>query len=386
MGFFQRAFVVAALLALVACGEQQAQDSRPPPTVEVTTPERQSVPNIIELPGRVQAFRIAEIRARVDGIVQERLYEEGTPVEAGEQLFQIDPREMRANLEAAQARLARARATAENAAQDVERYQGLVEKQAISQQEFDTAQARLRTARADVELAEAEVQSVELNLGYTSVETPIDGIAGRAEVTVGALVRAAEGTLLTRVEQVDPVYVTFSQSSSDLLRLREQIATGELEFASNQKIPVALTLENGEEYPHTGYVDFRAMSIERSTGTVQARAQVPNPDEILLPGMFVRARISAGDLTDALVIPQRAVIMQDQGASVMVVGEDGAASSRNIEVGSMRDGNWVVLDGLESGEQVIVSGWQDLRSGTQVQTVQARDKKQEQQVGGEAAP
>ena len=386
MGFFQRAFVVAALLALVACGEQQAQDSRPPPTVEVTTPERQSVPNIIELPGRVQAFRIAEIRARVDGIVQERLYEEGTPVEAGEQLFQIDPREMRANLEAAQARLARARATAENAAQDVERYQGLVEKQAISQQEFDTAQARLRTARADVELAEAEVQSVELNLGYTSVETPIDGIAGRAEVTVGALVRAAEGTLLTRVEQVDPVYVTFSQSSSDLLRLREQIATGELEFASNQKIPVALTLENGEEYPHTGYVDFRAMSIERSTGTVQARAQVPNPDEILLPGMFVRARISAGDLTDALVIPQRAVIMQDQGASVMVVGEDGAASSRNIEVGSMRDGNWVVLDGLESGEQVIVSGWQDLRSGTQVQTVQARDKKQEPQPGGEAAP
>ena len=384
MGFFQRAFLVAALLALAACSEQQEQDSRPPPTVEVTTSKRQSVPNIIELAGRVQALRIAEIRARVDGIVQERLYEEGMPVEAGDQLFQIDPREMQASLEAAQARLARARATAENAAQDVERYGGLVEKQAISQQEFDSAQARLRTARADVELAEAEVQSVKLNVGYTSVETPIDGIAGRADVTVGALVRAAEGTLLTRVEQVDPIYVTFSQSSSDLLRLREQIASGELEFASNQKIPVALILENGEEYPHTGYVDFRAMSIERSTGTVQARAQVPNPDEILLPGMFVRARISAGDLTDALVIPQRAVIMQDDGASVMVVGEDGAATSRNIEVGSMRDGNWVVLDGLESGEQVIVSGWQDLRSGTQVQTVQA--KKQGQQAGGEAAP
>ncbi|GGC87662.1 efflux RND transporter periplasmic adaptor subunit [Halopseudomonas salina] len=383
MAYPQRSLAIVAALLLVGCEEQQQQDSRPTPTVEVMTPQAQAVPNTIELPGRVQAIRIAEVRARVNGIIEERLYEEGTAVEAGDQLFQIDPRESRANLNAAQARLERARATAMNAAQDVERYRGLVEKQAISQQEFDAAQAQLRMARADVKLAEAQVQTAELDLDYTRVEAPIDGIAGRAEVTVGALVRAADGTLLTRVEQLDPVYVNFSQSSSDLLGLRAQIASGEVSVTENEKIAVELVLENGEAYPHSGYVDFRAMSIDRSTGTVQARAQVPNPDHLLLPGMFVEARVTAGQRTDALVIPQRAVIMQDQGPSVMVVGEDGKAASRDIKTGSMREGNWIVLEGLEPGEQVIVSGWQDLRGGTEVETVRA-DESQEDNGDGDA--
>lgn len=371
MGFQPRTFALVAFAFLAACEEPQQQAPAPPPTVEVVTPEKQTVANIVALPGRVQAIRVAEVRARVNGIIQKRLYEEGTDVEAGQALFQIDPRQMRASLSAAQARLERARATAENAAQDVGRYRGLVEKQAISQQEFDTATARLRTARADVEQAQAEVETAQLMLGYTQVESPIDGVAGRAEVTVGALVRSADGTLLTRVEQLDPVYVNFSQSSSDLLGLRSQIAAGELNLPDDQRIAVALVLENGQQYPHEGFVDFRAMSIDRSTGTVQARAQIPNPDRVLLPGMFVQARITAGERPDALVIPQRAVIMKDRGPSVMIVGADGKATSRDIEVGSMHEGNWTVLDGLEGGEQVIVNGWQDLRGGTEVEIVMA---------------
>jgi membrane fusion protein (multidrug efflux system) len=369
MGLPQQTFALVAFAFLAACEKPQQQAPAPPPTVEVVTLEKQIVANIIELPGRVQAIRVAEVRARVNGIIQKRLYEEGTDVEAGQALFQIDPRQMRASLNSAQARLESARATAENAAKDVGRYRGLVEKQAISQQEFDTAMARLRTARANVEQAQADVETAQLMLGYTLVQSPIDGVAGRADVTVGALVRSADGTLLTRVEQLHPVYVNFSRSSSDLLGLRAQIAAGELNLPENQRIVVELTLENGQQYAHEGFVDFRAMSIDRSTGTVQARAQIPNPDRVLLPGMFVRARISAGERPNALVIPQRAVIMKDRGPSVMVVGEDGRATSRDIEVGSMHAGNWTVLDGLEGGEQVIVDGWQDLRGGTEVEIV-----------------
>ncbi|MFG3500617.1 efflux RND transporter periplasmic adaptor subunit [Pseudomonas sp. NPDC047963] len=209
--FLQNAVLVGALsLLLAACSDDEKgkQPAPPPPEVEVMTVDPRPIPNIIELPGRVQAVRIAEIRARVNGIIQERLYEEGTDVEVGTPLFQIDPRETRANLKAAKAALERAEATALNAAQDVKRYKGLVAKQAISQQEYDTALATLRTAKADVSQAEANVQSAELELEYTTVESPIEGRAGRAQVTEGALVSASEGTLLTTVEQFDPVYVT----------------------------------------------------------------------------------------------------------------------------------------------------------------------------------
>jgi len=226
------ALVSATVLLLVACSDDKnaEQPAPPPPEVAVMAVDPHPVANIIELPGRVQAVRVAEIRARVDGIIQKRLYEEGTDVEVGTPLFQIDPREMRANLKAAQAALERAEATAQNAAQDVRRYKGLVAKQAISQQEYDTALATLRTARADVSQAQANVQSAELNLEYTRVDSPIEGRAGRAQVTEGALVSAANGTLLTTVEQFDPVYVNFSQSSSDLLQIRAQIASGELKL------------------------------------------------------------------------------------------------------------------------------------------------------------
>ncbi len=360
---------MALLLAACSDDEQAEQSAPPPPEVEVMTVAPRPVPNIIELPGRVQAVRIAEIRARVDGIIQKRLYEEGTDVEVGTPLFQIDPREMRANLKAAKAALERAEATALNAAQDVKRYKGLVAKQAISQQEYDTALATLRTARADVSQAEANVQSAELDLEYTTVESPIEGRAGRAQVTEGALVSASEGTLLTTVEQFDPVYVNFSQSSSDLLEIRARIASGELKLPEDGRVEVKLILENGAEYLHTGYVNFYAMSIDETTGTVAVRAEFPNPDRLLLPGQFVRARINAGIRPNGVLIPQRAVMVNDQAARVLLVGEDDKVASREVELGELQGSDWIIRTGLDAGDVVIVEGGGSVRSGAPVRTI-----------------
>lgn len=371
-----RVLLAAAALLLAACSEDEAGQptEAPPPEVEVMAVEPQPVDNIVELPGRVQAVRVAEIRARVNGIIQRRLYEEGTDVEAGAALFQIDPREMQASLNSSKAALQRAEATAKNAAQDVRRYKGLVAKQAISQQEYDSAQARLRTAQADVSQAQAAVESAELNLEYTRVESPIEGRAGRAAVTEGALVSASEGTLLTTVEQFDPVYVNFSQSSSDLLAIRAQIASGALELPERGQVAVHLFLEDGTEYPQVGYIDFFAMTIDVSTGTVALRAEVPNPDRLLLPGQFVQARIKAGTRPDAFVIPQRAVVLTDSGATVKLVNDDGMVSTRAIEPGQLQGSNWLIHSGLKAGDRIIVEGGQNARNGQAVRAVDARSE------------
>lgn len=370
--FLQNAVLMGATaLLLAACSneEQNEQPAPPPPEVEVMTVEPRPIANIIEIPGRVQAVRIAEIRARVNGIIQKRLYEEGTDVDVGTPLFQIDPREMRAELKSAEASLERAKATAQNAAQDVKRYEGLVAKQAISQQEYDTALATLRTARADVSQAEASVQSAELNLEYTTVTSPIEGRAGRAQITEGALVNGSEGTLLTTVEQFDPVYVNFARSSSDLLRIRAQLASGELKLSEDGRVEVRLILENGSEFQHPGYINFYAMSIDETTGTVAVRAQFPNPDRLLLPGQFVRARVNAGTRPNGVLIPQRAVVVNDQGARVLLVGEDDKVASREVELGDLQGSQWLIREGLEAGDVVIVEGGGSVRSGAPVRTV-----------------
>lgn len=381
------ALMVATTFLLVACSEDKNADqpAPPPPEVEVMTVDPQPIANIIELPGRVQAVRIAEIRARVDGIIQQRLYEEGTDVEVGTPLFQIDPREMRANLKAAKAALERAEATALNAAQDVRRYKGLVAKQAISQQEYDTALATLRTAKADVSQAEANVQSAELDLEYTTVESPIEGRAGRAQVTEGALVSDSEGTLLTTVEQFAPVYVNFAQSSSDLLEIRAQLASGQLKLPDEGRVEVKLILENGSEYPHPGYVDFYAMSIDENTGTVAVRAEFPNPDRLLLPGQFVRARINAGTRPNGVLIPQRAVMVNDQAARVLLVGGDNKVAPQEIELGELQGSDWVIQDGLKAGDVVIVEGGDNVRSGATVRTI-AYERKEPPEPSSPSGP
>lgn len=370
--FLQNAVLMSATaLLLAACSDEEKTEQSAPPAseVEVMTVDPRPIANIIELPGRVQAVRIAEIRARVNGIIQKRLYEEGTDVEVGTPLFQIDPREMRADLKAVKASLERAQATAQNAAQDVRRYKGLVAKQAISQQEYDTALATLRTAQADVSQAEANVQSAELNLEYTTVESPIEGRAGRAQVTEGALVNGGEGTLLTTVEQFDPVYVNFAQSSSDLLRVRAQLASGELELSEDGRVEVRLILENGSEFPHPGYINFYAMSIDETTGTVAVRAQFPNSDRLLLPGQFVRARVNAGTRPNGVLIPQRAVMVNDQGARVLLVGEEDKVGSREVELGDLQGSEWLIREGLKAGDVVIVEGGGSVRSGAEVRTI-----------------
>jgi membrane fusion protein (multidrug efflux system) len=334
--------------------------------VNIITARSQPLANIIEVPGRLQAVRIAEVRARVDGVVERRLYAEGTDVRAGQPLFAIDPRPLRAQLSAAQATLARATATAANAEQDVNRYQGLVAQQAMSQQEYDAAIARLRTAQADVAQARAQVEAATLNLGYTTVNAPIAGRAGRAEVTEGALVSAGSATLLTRIEQVDPIFANFSQSSSELLAIREQVAAGSLKVPSLDSVEVRLVLEDGSVYGRRGHLNFLDLRIDEATGTAALRAEFPNPDRQLLPGQFVRVRIDAGERPDGMMVPQRAVTVGAQGASVMVVSDSGVAESRPVTLGELRGDSWAILKGLADGDRVIVDGLQKVRPGQAV--------------------
>ena len=363
------AFAFALLLA--SCG-QGAPPPPPPPEVTTITVGAEPITNMVELPGRVQAFRTAEVRARVDGIIQRRLYEEGTDVGAGKALFQIDPRQMRANANAASAQLARAQASSANAAQVVRRYSGLVGEQAISRQEYDAAIAAQRTAQADVANARAQVDSARLMLGYSTVTAPISGRVGRAQVTEGALASAAQGTLLTTIEQIDRVYVNFSQSSSDILALRQAIASGSLNLPSLNRVPVRLVLEDGSIYPFSGQIDFLDLSINEATGTAALRAEFVNPGRLLLPGQFVRARILAGTRTNGIAVPQRAVKLTSEGATVLVVGAKDLVEVRKVKLGEMQGDRWTILDGLKPGERVIVNGQQKAMPGQPVRIASAR--------------
>ncbi|HEY0685416.1 MAG TPA: efflux RND transporter periplasmic adaptor subunit [Steroidobacter sp.] len=356
---------VVCFVLLGACGGN-APPAPPPPEVEVFVAKAQSLENITEVPGRVQAVRTAQVRARVDGIVERRLYNEGSDVKAGQTLFLIDPRELRASASAVEAALTRALATAANAKQDVERYKGLVQEQAISQQEFDAAMARLRTAEADVAQTQAQLESAKLNLSYTTVTAPIAGRAGRAQVTEGALVSASAATLLTTIEQLDPIFVNFSQSSAYLLSIRREMAAGTLKVPELGKVAVTLLLEDGTPYTHPGHLDFLDLSIDQATGTAAIRAEFPNPERILLPGQFVRARIEVGVRPHGFSIPQRAVQLTPSGANVLVVDEGDTVAARPIKLGTQQGDQWVVLEGLESGDRVIVDGLQKVQPGARV--------------------
>jgi membrane fusion protein (multidrug efflux system) len=362
--------IVAALL-LAGCSKAAPPAAPPPPEVGIITVATQPVMDVIELPGRLQAIRTSEVRARVDGIVQRRLYTEGTDVTAGQPLFAIDPRQLRAQLSASEAALARAQATAANAAQDVARYKGLVAQQALSQQEYDAAVARLRTAQADVAQTSAQIAAARLNLSYTTVTAPIAGRAGRAAVTEGALVSGSGATLLTTIEQLDPIYANFSQSSADLLALRGKINSGALKAPAMRSVPVHLVLEDGTLYRMPGHLDFVDMSIDESTGTAALRAEFPNPARVLLPGQFVRARVEAGVMAKGLLIPQRAVTISPQGATVLVVGAKDIVESRPVTVGALQGGSWSIQSGLTAGERVIVDGLQKAAPGKPVKPVRA---------------
>ncbi|MEC7742083.1 MAG: efflux RND transporter periplasmic adaptor subunit [Pseudomonadota bacterium] len=358
-------------LLVAACSSADAPQEGQAIPVRTVTVATTDLDNILELPGRVEPVRVAEVRARVTGIVQQRLYEEGTDVGQGQPLFRIDPAELRASYAQTQASLERARATAANANAVVARYRPLVAENAISGQEFDAAQAAAREANANVAQIQAQLRAASLQLGYTTVRAPIAGRAGRAAVTEGALVSQPEGTLMTRIEQISPIYVSFSQSATEVLQIRRAIAAGNLDLSPDDAVEVRLVFPDGTEYDLPGLIEFLDFSVDEATGTVELRAEFPNPDGLLLSGEFVNARIYAGKKTGVIAIPQRAVSVADSGGTVMIVDKDGKAAVRPVELGELVGDKWIVTSGLKPGDRVIVSNLQKLQPGMPVQIANA---------------
>jgi membrane fusion protein (multidrug efflux system) len=325
----------------------------PPPEVDVITVAAGRATVTQDLPGRLQAYRTAQVRARVEGVVEKRLFREGSEVKAGEPLYRIDARTYRAAAAAARADMAIAHQT-------VERYRPLLEIKAVSQQEYDLAVAKDSQA-------EAALIRAEEDLDNASVPAPISGHIGRAAVTEGALVGKNEATLLATIEQLDPIYANFTQSGSDLLRLRQAVAGGRLKRADSAK--VELVLEDGSVYPQPGRIFFTDMAVDPATGSVSLRAEFPNPKRDLLPGMFVRIRFPEAVDENAIRLPQRAVQGGPEGQFVMVVGADGKVAPQPVKTGGMAGGDFIIAEGLKGGEQVIVNGLQKVRPGAPVKPV-----------------
>lgn len=355
----------------IGCGKSTTGTSAPPPPAEVgvVTIAPSAAALTTDLPGRVEASRVAEVRARTAGVVLERRFREGADVKAGDVLYRIDPAPLQAALARAEAVLARAQANEVQATLRAERFAPLVETRAISRQDYDDAVAAQAEARADVAGAKAAVATARLDLGYATVTAPIDGRIGRAEVTEGALVGQGAATLLARIQQLDVVYVDITQSSSELLRLRRALQRGELAQVAPDAATVTIVRGDGSEHPHPGTLLFTDVSVDPSTGAVSLRAEVPNPDGDLLPGEFVRARLPQAVLTDAITVPQQAVARSGGGASVLVVGPEDKVAVRPVEVGDAIGDAWLVTSGLAAGDRVIVDGLQKARPGSAVKPV-----------------
>jgi membrane fusion protein, multidrug efflux system len=312
--------------------------------------------------------RVAQVRARVTGIVQKRLFVEGSDVKQGQALFQIDPAPYKAAIDSARAALAKAQANEQQASGLLARYKPLREANAISQQDFVNATSAAAQAVADVAAAKAAVQTAQLNLDYATVTAPISGRIGQALVTEGALVSAAEATQMALIQQVDQVYVNFTQPVSDITRLRKAFASGQAK-ALGVTIPVRIALDDGTELPQGGKLLFSDLTVDPTSGQVNVRAKVPNPDGALMPGMYVRGRIAQQQISSAVLLPQQAVQRNTQNDSVMVVGADGKPAVRVVKLGGSEAGNWIVLGGLKPGERVIADGFQKIRPGASVKPV-----------------
>ena len=341
----------------------------PPAEVGVVTVKLGDVGLITELPGRLEASRVAEVRARAAGILQQRVFREGSDVKAGQLLFRIDPAPYAAVVQSAEASLARAQANRSQAAGLATRYKPLLAENAISQQEYANAQAAQQGAEADVAVAQAALRTARINLGYASVTAPISGRIGRALVTEGALVGQGQATALATIQQVNPLYVNFTQSANEVLRLQRALEGGQLKGAGDQAASVRLVLEDGRELAQPGKLLFSDLTVDPATSQITLRAEVPNPDGRLLPGLYVRVRLEQATARDAITLPQQAVTRSAQGDSVMVVDPEGKVAPRPVTVSGQQNGQWIVLDGLKAGEQVMVDGFQKLRGGAPVKAV-----------------
>jgi membrane fusion protein (multidrug efflux system) len=329
----------------------------PPPEVSVITLQREPLTLTTELPGRIDAVRVAEVRARVPGIVLNRQFEQGADVKAGDVLLQIDPAPFQANLNSAKAALAKAEASAKQARAKADRYAALVQHNAVSKQDYDDAVATAQEEEADVLASRAAVENASLNLGYATVVAPITGRIGRAKVTEGALVGQLEATPLATIQQLDPIYFDFTQSSTEVLKLRRALESGRLKAFGPGEAKVTLKLDDGTIYPHPGKLLFSDITVDQTTGMITLRALVPNPDHLLLPGMFARALLEQAVDKNALTVPQRAVLRGPNGtATVMVVKPDNTVEPRMINTEAAHGDSWVVASGLEAGERVIVEG------------------------------
>ncbi|WP_367067308.1 efflux RND transporter periplasmic adaptor subunit [Oryzisolibacter sp. LB2S] len=361
------AVALAGALALGACSKKEnaaAAGAGPQaPEVGVVTVQAGDIGLVTELPGRLEASRIAEVRARAAGILQKRLFGEGSDVKAGQKLFLIDSAPYQASLAQAEASVAQAEASLAQSRALVERYRPLVAVNAISKQEYDNAVASEKTARANVAAAKAAVTTARINLGYATVTAPISGRIGRALVTEGALVGQGSATALAIIQQIDPLYVNFTQSASDALKLRAAVASGKYKQAGSGAAQVRVVLEDGSVYPQAGRLLFTDLTVDSTSGQVTLRAEIPNRDFALLPGLYVRVRLEQAQVDNAILLPQQAVTRSARADTVMVVNADNQVSPRTVKLGPAQGSNWVVLEGLQSGDQVMVDGFQKLPRG-----------------------
>lgn len=371
--------MLSGSLALTGCDDKPAQQgAQQMPEVGIVTLKSAPLQITTELPGRTSAYRVAEVRPQVSGIILKRNFTEGSDIQAGVSLYQIDPATYQATYESAKGDLAKAQAAANMNQLTVKRYQKLLGTKYISQQDYDTAVATAQQSNAAVVAAKAAVETARINLAYTKVTSPISGRIGKSAVTEGALVQNGQTTALATVQQLDPIYVDVTQSSNDFLRLKQELANGKLQ-QENGKAKVELVTNDGLKYPQNGTLEFSDVTVDQTTGSITLRAIFPNPDHTLLPGMFVRARLEEGVNPDALLVPQQGVTRTPRGdASAMVVGEGDKVEVRQITATQAIGDKWLVTEGLKTGDRVIITGLQKVRPGVQVkaQEVVSDDKQQ----------
>ncbi|EBW4021400.1 multidrug efflux RND transporter periplasmic adaptor subunit AcrA [Salmonella enterica] len=379
--------MLSGSLALTGCDDKQNQQGgQQMPEVGVVTLKTEPLQITTELPGRTVAYRIAEVRPQVSGIILKRNFVEGSDIEAGVSLYQIDPATYQATYDSAKGDLAKAQAAANIAELTVKRYQKLLGTQYISKQEYDQALADAQQATAAVVAAKAAVETARINLAYTKVTSPISGRIGKSSVTEGALVQNGQASALATVQQLDPIYVDVTQSSNDFLRLKQELANGSLK-QENGKAKVDLVTSDGIKFPQSGTLEFSDVTVDQSTGSITLRAIFPNPDHTLLPGMFVRARLQEGTKPTALLVPQQGVTRTPRGdATVLVVGADNKVETRQIVASQAIGDKWLVTDGLKAGDRVVVSGLQKVRPGAQVKVQEiTADNKQQAASGDQPA-
>ncbi|EHJ9827569.1 multidrug efflux RND transporter periplasmic adaptor subunit AcrA [Salmonella enterica] len=379
--------MLSGSLALTGCDDKQDQQGgQQMPEVGVVTLKTEPLQITTELPGRTVAYRIAEVRPQVSGIILKRNFVEGSDIEAGVSLYQIDPATYQATYDSAKGDLAKAQAAANIAELTVKRYQKLLGTQYISKQEYDQALADAQQANAAVVAAKAAVETARINLAYTKVTSPISGRIGKSSVTEGALVQNGQASALATVQQLDPIYVDVTQSSNDFLRLKQELANGSLK-QENGKAKVDLVTSDGIKFPQSGTLEFSDVTVDQTTGSITLRAIFPNPDHTLLPGMFVRARLQEGTKPAALLVPQQGVTRTPRGdATVLVVGVDNKVEIRQIVASQAIGDKWLVTDGLKAGDRVVVSGLQKVRPGAQVKVQEiTADNKQQAASGNQPA-